>query len=103
MSGRPPSLYLVCYDICGDGAPKRWRRVYRAMRAHGEHLQYSVFRCSLSPIQLEQLLDTLEQVIDSDTDQVMFIPLGQSSAPRSWRAFTIGQSIDDPERVVRII
>lgn len=103
MSGRPPGLYLVCYDICGDGAPARWRKVYTLMRGHGDHLQYSVFRCSLTPLQLERLLGELEVVIDHDRDQVMFVPLGRSDAPKSWRAFSIGQALDDPERVVRIV
>ena len=103
MSGRPPSLYLVCYDICGDGAPARLRRVYRAMRAHGDHIQYSVFRCSLSPLQLESLLDALERAIDPTKDQVLFLPLGRTDAAKSWRAFTLGQAMDDPERVVRIV
>jgi CRISPR-associated protein Cas2 len=38
--------YLVCYDIRD---PKRWRRVFKVMKAHGEHWQYSVFFCVLSP------------------------------------------------------
>lgn len=103
MSGRAPSLFLVCYDICGDGAPKRLRRVYRILRAHGDHLQYSVFRCSLTPMRLEELQSDLEDVIHHGLDQVLFVPLGRADAPRSWRAFTLGVPLDAPERVVRIV
>jgi CRISPR-associated protein Cas2 len=103
MSGRPPVLYMVCYDICGKGAPARLRRVYRILRAHGDHLQYSVFRCALTPIRLEELQSELEDVIAHDRDQVLFVPLGRADATRSWRAFTLGVAVDAPERVVRIV
>ena len=43
------STYLVCYDIHDD---KRLRRVYKAMRDFGDHLQYSVFECQFTPIDL---------------------------------------------------
>jgi CRISPR-associated endonuclease Cas2 len=38
--------YLVCYDICDD---KRLRKVFQTMRNYGDHLQYSVFECQLTP------------------------------------------------------
>ena len=37
----------MCYDICDD---KRLRRVFQTMRAYGDHLQYSVFECQLTPM-----------------------------------------------------
>jgi CRISPR-associated endonuclease Cas2 len=40
------TCYLVAYDIAD---PKRLQRVHRTMRGYGDPLQYSVFRCILSP------------------------------------------------------
>jgi CRISPR-associated protein Cas2 len=94
---------MVCYDICGKGSPARLRKVYRILRAHGDHLQYSVFRCALTPMRLEELQSALEDVIAPDRDQVLFVPLGQAEHPSSWRAFTLCVAVDSPERVVRIV
>ena len=41
--------YLICYDISDD---KRLRKVFKAMRNFGDHLQYSVFECQLTPSDL---------------------------------------------------
>ncbi|MEN0064329.1 MAG: CRISPR-associated endonuclease Cas2 [Myxococcota bacterium] len=100
---RPRQLYLVCYDICGEGAEARWRRVYRACRAFGDHLQYSVFRCALTDRQLASFEEELQSVIDPTRDQVLLVPLGEADAANSWSAWTIGFSVDEPERVVRIV
>lgn len=41
--------YLICYDICDD---KRLRKVFQVMRGFGDHLQYSVFECQLTAMDL---------------------------------------------------
>jgi len=94
-----PTLYLVCYDVRDD---KRLRRVYKIMRGFGDHIQYSVFRCVLSPRQFEQLRQRLLEVVNCDEDQVLPIPLGRASAKRAWRVHVIGTPLTNPERVVRV-
>ena len=96
-------LYLVCYDICGEKADRRLRKVYRIMRGYGDHLQYSVFRCALSELQLARMEQELVDVIDHRKDQVMIVPLGPADRPSSWTTYTLGVPMDAPERVVRII
>lgn len=93
-------LYLVCYDICGDGNDRRLRKVYSVMRGFGEHVQYSVFRCALTELQLARLEQALTDEIDHRKDQVMIVPLGSAD---TWRGYTLGVPMDDPERVVRIV
>ena len=66
------SSYLVCYDISDD---KRLRRVFKTMRAWGDHLQFSVFECQLTSKDLVQLRADLSGIIHHDEDQVLFIPL----------------------------
>ncbi len=67
--------YLVCYDICDD---KRLRKVHKTMRNFGDHLQYSVFECQLTPIDLAKCQSQLNDIIHHDEDQVMFVDLGPS-------------------------
>jgi CRISPR-associated protein Cas2 len=68
---------IVSYDISD---PKRWRQVYRTMRGYGEHLQLSVFSCDLTPGQRIEMIATLEEAIDRETDQILLIDLGPSQA-----------------------
>jgi CRISPR-associated protein Cas2 len=65
--------YLICYDICDD---KRLRRVFKVMRGYGDHLQYSVFECQLTSMDLVRLRAELAKVIHHTEDQVLFVNLG---------------------------
>ena len=78
MSGRvvPPKgagrWYVVFYDVRD---PKRLRRVAKMLEGHGERIQYSVFRCWLSPSGLERLRWELTKDYLAQEDDVLFIPL----------------------------
>ncbi len=63
--------HLVTYDIRED---KRLRRVARVMEGYGERVQYSVFRCRLTPTELERLRWELLRVIERE-DSVLILPL----------------------------
>lgn len=65
--------YLVCYDICDD---KRLRKVFQTMRGWGDHLQYSVFECQLTAVDLVHLRAQLAVIIHHTEDQVLFVNLG---------------------------
>jgi CRISPR-associated protein Cas2 len=67
------SSYLVCYDISDD---KRLRRVFKTMRAWGDHIQFSVFECQLTPSDLVRVRAELTAIIHHDQDQVLFVLLG---------------------------
>jgi|GEM_PF-89992 CRISPR-associated protein Cas2 len=67
------TTYLVCYDICDD---KRLRKVYQVMRGFGDHLQYSVFECQFTPLDLVRCRNELAQIIHHEQDQVLFVNLG---------------------------
>lgn len=69
------NCHIVCYDICD---PKRLRQVFKTMRAWGDHLQYSVFECQLTRMDLVRLQEELTNIIHHDEDQVLFIDLGPS-------------------------
>lgn len=67
------TTYLVCYDVAND---KRLRRAFKTCRNFGDHLQFSIFECSLSPGEKVELERELSAVINQDEDQVLFVSLG---------------------------
>lgn len=95
-----PKLWLVCYDISDD---KRRTRIYKTLRGYGDHLQYSVFRCALSPMRLARLRAALEELVKPSEDQVLFVMLGVADSHRSWRTIVLGRPMAPPERKARII
>ena len=68
--------YLVCYDIADD---KRLRRVFKAMRNYGDHIQYSIFECQFTPSDLARCRGELSAIINNAKDQVLFVNLGPSA------------------------
>ena len=93
--------YLVSYDIADD---KRLRRVHRTMRGFGEPLQYSVFRCVLSPAERILLLEALTPLLNHREDQVMLINLGPADGRGAECIETVGRALAvKPERLAVIV
>lgn len=69
------TTYLVCYDIADD---KRLRKVFKTCVNFGDHLQFSVFECDLNPSEKIELESELNELINHDEDQVIFVSLGPS-------------------------
>ena len=67
------NVHLIAYDI---SCPKRYRQVYKAMCGHGDPLQYSVFRCELTEMELQHLKDLLWPELNLAEDRVMIVDLG---------------------------
>jgi CRISPR-associated protein Cas2 len=67
------NVWVISYDIA---EPKRWRKIYRVMCGHGDPLQYSVFRCELSAIELHRLKESLWPILNSAEDRMMIVDLG---------------------------
>ena len=94
------STYLVCYDIRDD---KRLRKVFRTMRDFGDHLQYSIFECQFTPIDLARCRHMLGEIINHANDQVLFIDLGPSAGRGERVISALGQPycpIDAPCLVI---
>ena len=72
--------YLVSYDICH---PRRLRRVARALEGFGVRLQYSVFECPLDAMRLAKLKAELQELVNHEEDQVLFVSLGPSAGDAS--------------------
>ncbi len=89
------TCWLVTYDVCD---PKRLARVFKTLRGFGDHLQYSVFRCELSPSERVKLEAKLSPLLKHDEDQVLIINLGPAEG-RARKAFTaLGRPYTHPER-----
>jgi len=95
------TCYIIAYDISD---PKRLRRVHRTMRGYGDPLQYSVFRCILSPSERILLHEALTPIINHREDQVLFIKLGPADGHVPSRIETLGRALSsEPERIVVIV
>lgn len=67
------NVFLIAYDIAD---PKRWRQVYRIMCGAGDPLQYSVFRCELTAVELHQVQRAMWSELNLSEDRVMVVDLG---------------------------
>ncbi len=65
--------YLLAYDI---RHPRRLRRVHRVATDFGEPLQYSVFICDLTRVELIALRQKLLEEIKSTEDSIGIFDLG---------------------------
>lgn len=89
------TAFLVTYDICH---PKRLRRVFRILRGFGDHLQFSVFRCELTDMELVELRAQLRRAIHHHEDQVLFVLIGPVEG-RGGRSITsLGRKYEPPLR-----
>jgi len=65
--------FLVAYDIRDD---RRLRSVATCVEGYGERIQYSVFICDLSDMEMVSLRSDIETRIKPTEDSVMIIDLG---------------------------
>jgi CRISPR-associated protein Cas2 len=66
-------LYLVTYDISND---RRWRRVFKLMKAYGQWVQLSVFQCRMSDRRRAELIQMLDGIIHHGEDHALVMDLG---------------------------
>jgi CRISPR-associated protein Cas2 len=94
------NTFLVCYDIRDD---KRLRKVYKTMRDFGDHLQYSIFECQFTAIDLAKCRHVLGEIIKHNEDQVLFVDLGPTEGRGERVISALGQpytTLDAPCIVV---
>ena len=61
------TFYLISYDIPDD---KRRLKIARALEAHGERVQYSVFECLLKDKDFRALRKQLQSIVHEQEDSV---------------------------------
>lgn len=65
--------YLLAYDIRD---PKRLQLVAKCVEGYGDRIQYSVFICDLSDLELVHMRTALETLINSYEDSIIVVDLG---------------------------
>lgn len=85
--------YLLTYDIRD---PRRLRRVHQIAKDFGEPLQYSVFLCDLTRLELARLRRRLNCETHHREDSIAIIDLGPASGTAPRRIEFIGASPDLP-------
>ena len=86
---------LVSYDVAtGDPAGRRrLRRVANSCCGFGQRVQKSVFECSLSAMQYEELKHKLLKQIDVGADSLRFYRL-QTPKPQFIEHFGVNEPLD---------
>jgi CRISPR-associated protein Cas2 len=79
MSAR--AWHLITYDVRDDG---RLRRVAKLLEGYGQRLQYSVFRCRLTPRETQRLRWQLTRLTARE-DAWLIVPLCQGCSERTRR------------------
>jgi len=69
--------YLCTYDVASDKAgDKRRSRLFDLLMDHGEHVQFSVFLCVLTRIEITRLHAAAEEILHRDQDKLLLLDLG---------------------------
>jgi CRISPR-associated protein Cas2 len=67
---------VIAYDVVSD---QRRNKVFKTLKNHGRHVQYSVFECDLRRQDYRRLRSRLEDLIDPAEDNIRFYFLAQDA------------------------
>jgi CRISPR-associated protein Cas2 len=91
--------YLIAYDVSDD---KRRTAIFKTLMGNGDHVQFSVFLCQLSDLELARLKGQLVQSVNARQDQVVVLDLGPADSDLASRLECIGKTYSPPARVMVI-
>jgi CRISPR-associated protein Cas2 len=84
--------YIVSYD-CSDDR-RRWA-LHRLLSGYGVWVQFSVFECAITELELRRLLRAVERCIDASADSVLVHQCAATGAPpHRWLAAYADQARD---------
>jgi CRISPR-associated protein Cas2 len=92
--------YIVTYDIAD---PARLRKVFKALKGYGEHLQLSVFRCDLNKVTLARMKAELNELIHAQDDQVLIIDVGPTEGRGEEVFESLGKAYVDDGRKPNVV
>lgn len=87
------SVYLVAYDVSND---KRRTKIFKKLKGYGEALQYSLFRCALTPNERLRLRAEMWELIDHATDRFLIVDLGPDDGRGHFALEAWGCALQDP-------
>jgi CRISPR-associated protein Cas2 len=91
--------YLIAYDVSDD---KRRTAVFTTLMGNGDHVQFSVFLCQLSEMELAGLKGKLVENVNARQDQVVILDLGPADSDLASRLECLGKAYAPPARVMVI-
>lgn len=83
---------IISYDVVDD---KRRTKVMKLLKGYGVRVQYSVFECDITAVQLSGVERELRGIIDMNTDSVRCYLL-DAEAVRRIKIVGIGRVTTDP-------
>lgn len=89
--------YLLCYDVHD---PRRLRRMAKHMEGYGARVQHSVFRCHLTPTQMQQMRAEATAFLKVE-DDVLIIPICDRCAAGICTTHSAARRADWPEEPTR--
>jgi CRISPR-associated protein Cas2 len=88
--------YLIAYDVSDD---KRRTAIFKTLMGNGDHVQFSVFLCQLSDLELARLKGNLCESVNVRQDQVVILDLGPADSDLASRLECLGKAYTPPARV----
>ncbi len=73
-------IYFVSYDVA---QPKRLVKVAKTLENFGIRIQFSFFECEMEKEQLEDLKNSLLEILDLEEDSLLIYPLCQDCAAKT--------------------
>lgn len=86
-------LWLIAYDVPDN---RRRAKLHRILSGFGTALQYSVFRCALSPLERARLRDKLWEVFHPREDRLLLADLGPETTRGKDSLETWGMELELP-------
>ncbi len=83
-------IYLIAYDITSD---RRRNKIAELLEKHGLRINLSVFECTLTFTEYENLLYEIYHLINHKKDTVKIYPLTRETYAKS---ITMGRDIKGP-------
>lgn len=87
------SIYLVAYDVSDD---KRRAKIFKKLKGYGEALQYSLFRCPMTPAERLRLRAEIWELINHATDRILLVDLGPDEGRGQTTLESWGAALQDP-------
>ena len=87
------NVFLISYDVADV---KRRTKVFKKLKGRGEAVQFSVYRCRLSPNEKLTLRAELWDILNLKDDRLLLLDLGptEGRGDNGWEVW--GKEMEDP-------
>ncbi len=63
---------VIAYDVEDD---KKRREIFKVLEKYGTRINFSVFECLFTTIQLKNTQENIDSLIDKKTDTIVYYPI----------------------------